>query len=62
MTVVFHDDVPYLDHDTVFGARDDLAMSGHEQPAVGFPEDMATSSGVNTPFLSVNVDVILSKF
>lgn len=60
VTEIFPDDDPYLDHDTVFGVRDDLVMTYVEKPASEFPGDMAISGQVNDPFLHVEFDVVLA--
>lgn len=61
VTEIFPDDDPYLDQDTVFGVRSDLVMTYIEKPASEFPDGMALSGKVNTPFLYVEFDVILAK-
>lgn len=60
VTEIFPDDDPYLDQDTVFGVRDDLVMTYEEKPASAFPEGLALSGKVDTPFLYVKFDVTLS--
>jgi len=47
--------------DTVFGVRSDLVMTYIEKPASEFPNGMALSGKVDTPFLYVEFDVILAK-
>jgi len=60
VTEIFPDDDPYLDHDTVFGVRNDLVMTYVEKPASAFPEGLALSGQVNDPFLHVEFDVVLA--
>ncbi|MEO0670060.1 MAG: dioxygenase [Pseudomonadota bacterium] len=60
VTEVFPDDDPYLDQDTVFGVREDLVMRYVERPASEFPEGMAISGQVDTPFLHVAFDIVLA--
>ncbi|WP_420011872.1 dioxygenase [Tateyamaria sp.] len=60
VTEIFPDDDPYLDHDTVFGVRDDLVMTYVEKPGSDFPDGMAISGQVNDPFLHVEFDVMLA--
>lgn len=60
VTEIFPDDDPYLDHDTVFGVRDDLVMTYVEKPGSDFPDGMAISGQVSDPFLHVEFDVVLA--
>ncbi|MBR9865386.1 MAG: hydroxyquinol 1,2-dioxygenase [Rhodobacteraceae bacterium] len=60
VTEIFPDDDPYLDHDTVFGVREDLVMTYVEKPASAFPDGLELSGKVQEPFLHVKFDVVLS--
>ena len=60
VTEVFPDDDPYLDQFTVFGVREDLVMRYVERPASEFPDGMAISGHVDTPFLHVAFDIVLA--
>ncbi len=61
VTEIFPADDPYLDQDTVFGVRDDLVMTYVEKQASEFPDGLALSGKVNTPFLHVEFDVTLMR-
>lgn len=56
VTEIFPNDDPYLDHDTVFGVRNDLVMDYVERDA----SDFQISGTVTKPFLSVHFDVVLA--
>lgn len=61
VTEVFPDDDPYLDHDTVFGVRDDLVMTYVKQPAGSFPDGFALSGSVDGAYSRVDFDLVLAK-
>ncbi|ASJ76116.1 dioxygenase [Granulosicoccus antarcticus] len=60
VTEVFPSDDEYLNHDTVFGVRDDLIMHYLPQPAGSFPEaGFELSGSVKEPWLLVEFDIVL---
>lgn len=62
VTEIFPEDDPYLDHDTVFGVRDDLVMTYVEKPRSAFPEGLELSGKMtDETFLHVDFDVTLAK-
>lgn len=60
VTEVFPADDPYLDHDTVFGVREDLVMAYQTMPAGSFPDSGFDLSGkVPDDYLKVTFDLVL---
>ena len=61
VTEVFPDDDPHLDHDTVFGVREDLIMQYQNMAAGTFPEGLVLSGSVDQAYLQVDFDLVLVK-
>lgn len=59
VTEVFPDDDPYLDHDTVFGVREDLVVTYQPQPAGSFPQGFELSGRVKGAYSRLDFDVVL---
>ena len=61
VTEVFPSDDPYLDEDPVFGVREQLVMDYREQDSTqALPEDLEAKGTLDTPYLLVDFDFVLS--